>query len=199
MLVRVTRNPLRVYAKWLPDGAHAGQKFSTTKPRVPTKCTDIWRISECHGDVDVARRLARALAIAAFGARSRYRIHHTAIPGRRQKFAEAGVTRANAIEVKTIDGARVVAFTYETPSWTARFLRQERNSRPGPEAALFPDGGILRQRRQDFESIVFQNIAPKTFDDARVQPEEPCLQFLGKCRIVFRAGSCVAFGGLSFA
>lgn len=26
MLVRVTREPLRIYAKWLPDGAHAGQE-----------------------------------------------------------------------------------------------------------------------------------------------------------------------------
>ncbi|HMC47306.1 MAG TPA: DUF1571 domain-containing protein, partial [Caballeronia sp.] len=94
-----------------------------------------------------------------------------------KKFAEAGVTRANDIEVKTIDGARVVAFTYETPSGQPEFYAKKEILGLDLRRPYFRSAESFDNDGKIFESIVFQNIAPKTFDGATFNPKNPAYNF----------------------
>ncbi len=100
-----------------------------------------------------------------------------------KKFAEAGVTRASNIEVKTVDGARVVAFTYETPTGQPEFYAKKEVLGLDLRRPYFRTAESFDNDGKIFESIVFQNIAPKTFDEATFNPKNPAtIQLLGTRR-----------------
>jgi hypothetical protein len=178
MLVRVTRNPLRVYAKWLPDGAHAGQELLYDETARP---------DEMYGHLGGFLNVM-AMWTSLDGSLARSQSRHSVrdlgtefitqqFLAEGKKFAEAGVTRANAIEVKTIDGARVVAFTYETPSGQPDFYARKEILGLDLRRPYFRTAESFDNAGKIFESIVFQNIAPKTFDDAAFNPKNPAYSF----------------------
>src|SRR5690349_4150636 len=116
MLVRVTREPLRIYAKWLPDGAHAGQEVIYDDSRRPDQL-----YGHLGGFLSVVPMWTSVNGVLA-RAQSNHSIRELGIDAITQrfidegrKFAEAGITKPSSIDVKTVDGMRVVAFTYETP------------------------------------------------------------------------------------
>ncbi|MFT4435191.1 DUF1571 domain-containing protein [Caballeronia sp. 15715] len=178
MLVRVTRDPLRVYAKWLPDGGHAGQEILYDETARPNemyghlggllKVIAIWTSL----DGSLARSQSRH-SVRDLG--TEYITQQFLAEGK--KFADAGVTRANNIEVKTIDGARVVAFTYETPSGQPDFYAKKEILGLDLRRPYFRTAESFDNDGKIFESIVFQNIAPKTFDDAAFNPKNPAYNF----------------------
>jgi len=178
MLVRVTRDPLRVYAKWLPDGGHAGQEILYDETARPNemyghlggllKVIAIWT----SVDGSLARSQSRH-SVRDLG--TEYITQQFLAEGK--KFADAGVTRANNIEVKTIDGARVVAFTYETPSGQPDFYAKKEILGLDLRRPYFRTAESFDNDGKIFESIVFQNIAPKTFDDAAFNPKNPAYNF----------------------
>jgi len=178
MLVRVTRDPLRVYARWLPDGAHAGQEILYDETARP---------NEMYGHLGGLLKVI-ALWTSLNGTLARSQSRHSVrdlgteyitqqFLAEGKKFADAGVTRANNIEVKTMDGARVVAFTYETPSGQPAFYAKKEILGLDLRRPYFRTAESFDNDGKIFESIVFQNIAPKTFDDATFNPRNPAYNF----------------------
>jgi len=178
MLVRVTRNPLRVYAKWLPDGAHAGQEILYDETA---------RSDEMYGHLGGLLKVI-ALWTSLNGSLARSQSRHSIrdlgteyitqqFLAEGKKFAEAGITHASNIEVKTMDGARVVAFTYETPSGQPEFYAKKEILGLDLRRPYFRTAESFDNDGKIFESIVFQNIAPKTFDDATFSPRNPAYNF----------------------
>jgi hypothetical protein len=178
MLVRVTRDPLRVYAKWLPDGAHAGQEILYDETARP---------NEMYGHLGGLLKVI-ALWTSLNGTLARSQSRHSVrdlgteyitqqFLAEGKKFADAGVTRANDIEVKTMDGARVVAFTYETPSGQPEFYAKKEILGLDLRRPYFRTAESFDNDGKIFESIVFQNIAPKIFEDATFSPKNPAYNF----------------------
>lgn len=94
MLVRVTREPLRVYARWLPDGAHAGQEVIYDASRRPGELYG--HLGGLLGVVPMWTSLNGPLARA----QSNHSIRELGIDAVTQrfidegrKFADAGITR----------------------------------------------------------------------------------------------------------
>jgi hypothetical protein len=178
MLVRLTREPLRIYARWLPDGAHAGQELIYDDSTRPDQVyghlggllgvVPLW--ASLHGPLARAQsnHSVRDLGVE-------YITRQFLAEGR--KFAEAGVTRASRIEVKTIEGARVVAFTYETPTGQPEFYAKKEILGLDLERPWFRSVESFDNDGNIFESIVFQNVVPKTFDDQTFDPRNPAYRF----------------------
>jgi hypothetical protein len=178
MLVRVTRDPLRIYAKWLPDGAHAGQEILYDETTRPDEM--IGHLGGVLGVVTMWTALDGVLARA----QSRHSLRDLGTEfitqqflAQGKKFADAGVTRATRIEVKTIDGARVVAFTYEAPSGQPTFYAKKEVLGLDLRRPYFRTAESFDNDGKIFESVVFQNIVPKAFDDATFNPKNPAYKF----------------------
>ncbi|HLX02835.1 MAG TPA: DUF1571 domain-containing protein, partial [Trinickia sp.] len=112
MLVRLTRDPLRIYAKWLPDGAHAGQELIYDSTL---------RSDEMYGHLGGilgVMPLWTSLNGVLARAQSNHNVRELGTEYIAQqfladskKFEAAGIGRSQKIEVETIAGVRVVAFT----------------------------------------------------------------------------------------
>jgi hypothetical protein len=178
MVVRVTREPLRVYAKWLPDGGHAGQEILYDETTRPDEM-----LGHLGGILNVIT-LWTALDGSLARSQSRHSIRDLGTEFITQqflsegnKFAEAGVTRPSNIEVKTIDGARVVAFTYEMPAGQPEFYAKKEVLGLDLRRPYFRTAESFDNDGKIFESIVFQNIEPKAFDNATFNAKNPDYNF----------------------
>jgi hypothetical protein len=178
MLVRVTREPLRIYAKWLPDGAHAGQEVIYDDTRRPDELYG--HLGGLLGVVPMWTSVNGALARA----QSNHSIRELGIESitdrfldEGRKFAEAGVTRAANIEVKTIDGVRVVAFTYETPTGQPDFYAKKEILGLDLKRPLFRSVESFDNDGNIFERVVFESIEEKPFDDLTFDPKNPDYRF----------------------
>ncbi|TDV36177.1 uncharacterized protein DUF1571 [Paraburkholderia caballeronis] len=178
MLVRVSHDPLRIYAKWLPDGAHAGQEVmydATT------------RGDAVYGHLGgLLRAVSIWTSVDGFLARtqSRHRVTDlgTEYIARRflaegERFARAGVAEPPRIGVETVDGVRVVTFTYTAPTGSTGFYADKETlgldlRHPWFRVARSYDGdGRL------FEDVVFEQVEPKTFDALTFDPKNPDYRF----------------------
>ncbi len=144
MLVRLAHDPLRIYAKWLPDGAHAGQEVIYDESK---------RSDEMYGHLGGIMNVM-PLWTSLGGALARTQSNHqvrdlgteyiaSQYLDEGKKYAEAGLPRSTQIEVKTIDGVRVVAFTFETPIGQPAVLREEGNARARSAASVLPHRRVL--------------------------------------------------------
>jgi hypothetical protein len=178
MLVRVTRDPVRIYAKWLPDGAHAGQEIIYDETR---------RSDEMYGHLGGFLNIIPVWA-SLNGALARTQSNHqvsdlgTEYIARQflsegEKYAQAGVTRPTRIEVKTLDGVRVVAFTYETSTGMPTFYAKKETLGLDLRHPYFRTVESYDNDGRIFERIVFQTITPKTFDDETFDPKNPAYRF----------------------
>ncbi|WP_050455852.1 DUF1571 domain-containing protein [Candidatus Burkholderia verschuerenii] len=179
MLVRVTHEPLRIYAKWLPDGAHAGQEILYDDAKRPDQIYGHlggWlRVMPMWTSIDGS--LARA--------QSNHSIRELGIDtitqrflDEGQKFAEAGVTKPSKnIEVREIGGVRVVAFTYETPTGQPEFYAKKEILGLDLKRPLFRAVESFDNDGNIFESVVFEQIEEKTFDDLTFDPKNPEYRF----------------------
>ncbi|MFC0398955.1 DUF1571 domain-containing protein [Paraburkholderia rhizosphaerae] len=178
MLVRVTRDPIRIYAKWLPDGAHAGQEIIYDETR---------RSDEMYGHLGGFLNIMPVWA-SLNGALAHTQSNHqvrdlgTEYIARQflsegEKYAQAGVTRPTRIEVKTLNGVRVVAFTYETSTGMPAFYAKRETLGLDLRHPYFRTIESYDNDGRIFERIVFQTITPKTFDDETFDPKNPAYRF----------------------
>jgi len=178
MLVRIARDPLRIYAKWLPDGAHAGQEVIYDESR---------RTDEMYGHLggllnvlplwtSLNGSLARAQSnhqIRDLG--TEYIANQYLAEGK--KYIEAGLPRSTQVEVRTIDGVRVVAFTFETPTGQPQFYAKKETLGLDLRHPYFRTVESYDNDGKIFEKIVFETITPKTFDDATFDPKNKAYKF----------------------
>lgn len=178
MLVRVTRDPLRIYAKWLPDGAHAGQEVIYDDSKRPNEL-----YGHLGGVLGVLPMWASVNGPLA-RAQSNHSIRELRIDAITQrfidqgrKFAAAGITRPSDIEVKTVQGVRVVAFTYIAPEGQPAFYAKREVLGLDLEQPLFRTVESFDNDGDIFESIVFERVVQKPFDDLTFDPENPDYRF----------------------
>ncbi|SAK76905.1 PF07608 family protein [Caballeronia hypogeia] len=178
MLVRVTREPLRIYAKWLPDGAHAGQEIIYDESTRPEEL-----YGHLGGFLRVVPMWASVHGVLA-RAQSNHSIRELGIEAITQrfidegrKFADAGITKPADIEVKTIDGLRVVALTYETPTGQPDFYAKKEVLGLDLERPVFRTLESYDNDGTIFESVVFERIEPKPFDGLTFDPKNPDYRF----------------------
>lgn len=178
MFVKMTRDPLRVYAKWLPDGAHAGQEiiYDSTK-----------RSDEMYGHLggllgkisiwsDVDGVLARAQSnhdVRDLGTEFIANLYLS----EGKKYLAAGVSRPTHVEVKTLDGVRVVALTYETPTGRPQFYAKKEILGLDLRHPYFRTVESYGNDGRIFERIVFEKITPEPFDDSAFDPKNPDYKF----------------------
>ncbi|TKC81660.1 DUF1571 domain-containing protein [Trinickia terrae] len=178
MLVRLTREPLRIYAKWLPDGAHAGQELiydSTLRPdeiyghlggllAVMPLWTSLSGVLAHSQSNHTVRELGTEFLTQQFVADSK-------------KFEAAGVERSEKIEVKTIAGVRVVAFTFEAPAGRPEFYAKKETLGLDLRHPYFRSVESYDNDGRIFERIVFDSITPKALPDETFNPKNPAYKF----------------------
>ncbi|WP_328698925.1 DUF1571 domain-containing protein [Burkholderia sp. 8Y] len=178
MLVRVTRDPLRVYAKWLPDGAHAGQEVIYDESKRPGELYG--HLGGIFSVVPMWASLNGPLARA----QSNHSIRELGIDAITQrfidegrKFADAGLTQPSAIAVTTVNGVRVVALTYVAPAGQPDFYAKREVLDLDLEQPLFRAVESFDNEGKIFESVTFEHIEPKPFDDLTFDPQNADYRF----------------------
>ncbi|HEY2024990.1 DUF1571 domain-containing protein [Paraburkholderia sp.] len=178
MLVRIAHDPLRIYAKWLPDGAHAGQEIIYDESK---------RSDELYGHLGGIMNVM-PLWTSLTGALARSQSNHDVRDlgtqyiadqylSEGKKYAESGLPRSTRIGVKTIDGVRVVAFTFETPTGQPQFYAKKETLGLDLRHPFFRSVESYDNDGKLFERIVFENITPKSFDDATFDPDNKSYKF----------------------
>lgn len=178
MFVRIAHDPLRVYAKWLPDGAHAGQEVLYDDSKRPGEMyghlggffgmVSIWsavdgslaKAQSNHSVRELGTEYVAKLFLAEGG-----------------KFVKAGITKPAKIEVRTLDGVRVVAFTYEAPEGSTGFYAHKVTLGLDLAHPWFRSVESAGDDGAPLEKIVIERIEPKTFDDMTFDPKNPAYRF----------------------
>lgn len=178
MLVRLSHEPLRIYARWLPDGAHAGQEvlYDASKRR-----DELYgHLGGLFSPISIWAGLNGTLAQA----QSRHRLTDLGTEyiarsfiAEGQHFAEAGITKPARIEAQTIDGVRVIAFTYASPPGASGFYAQRETLGLDLRHPWFRTIESYDEHGQLFERIVFEQIEPKSFDALTFDPKNPDYRF----------------------
>ncbi|WNC92553.1 DUF1571 domain-containing protein [Paraburkholderia sp. FT54] len=176
MLIRYQDTPRKVYAKWLPDGAHAGQEIVYDETADPNSIFGHLggRLHIMSGKVAVDGPFAHAQSHHSvrdlglqFIART---VEHDA-----RSFREEGLTeKPSRIELMNMHGMRVLAWTWTAPSGPpahyaqrVRLLFDLQHTWPCGEAAWDDHGGLLELIR--FEDVVPHHWSESVFD--RHNPE----------------------------
>ncbi|MEK6424747.1 MAG: DUF1571 domain-containing protein [Burkholderia gladioli] len=174
MIVKMTREPLRIYAKWLPDGAHSGQEaiYDETK----RKDEMYGHLGGLFGKIPLWTSLTGTLARA----QSNHTIRDLGteyITGlylsEGRKYEAAGVSRPTHVEAKTIGGVRVIALTYETPTGRPQFYAKKETLGLDLRHPYFRTVESWDNDGTLFERIVLEKITPKSFDDSAFDPKNP--------------------------
>ncbi|MEI6003063.1 DUF1571 domain-containing protein [Paraburkholderia bengalensis] len=178
MLVRLTRDPLRIYAKWLPGGPHAGQEMIYDETRRPDQM-----YGHLGGIFNIVPMWASVNGVLA-RSQSNHQVRDLGIEfiarqflDEGRKFAAVGITHPAQIEVKTLDGVRVIAFTYETPTGQPEYYAKKEVLGLDLRHPYFRTAESYDNDGQPFERIVFLTITPKTFDDMAFDPKNPAYRF----------------------
>jgi hypothetical protein len=179
MLVRVTRDPLRVYAKWLPDGAHAGQEILYDETARP---------NEMYGHLGGLLKVI-ALWTSLNGTLARSQSRHSVrdlgteyitqqFLAEGKKFADAG-SHARQRHRSENNGRcpRGSPSLTKPPSGQPEFYAKKEILGLDLRRPYFRTAESFDNDGKIFESIVFQNIAPKTFEDATFSPKNPAYNF----------------------
>ncbi len=178
MLVRLAHDPLRIYAEWLPDGAHAGQEVIYDESK---------RTDEMYGHLGGILNVT-SLWTSLTGALARAQSNHQVRDlgteyianqylSEGKKYIEAGLPRSTQVDVKTLDGVRVVAFTFETPTGQPQFYAKKETLGLDLRHPYFRAVESYDNDGKIFEKIVFETITPKTFDDSTFDPKNKEYKF----------------------
>ncbi|OAJ54409.1 hypothetical protein A6V36_06755 [Paraburkholderia ginsengiterrae] len=178
MLVRLAHEPLRIYAKWLPDGAHAGQEIIYDESK---------RTDEMYGHLGGIMNvmpLWTSLNGALARAQSNHQVRDLGTEyianqylAEGKKYIEAGVPRSTQVDVRTVDGVRVVAFTFESPTGQPQFYAKKETLGLDLRHPYFRTVESYGNDGRIFEKIVFENITPKAFDDSTFDPQNKAYKF----------------------
>ena len=175
MVIRYQDIPRRVYAKWLPDGAHAGQEIVYDETTDPDSIVGHLggRLRVVSGKVAVDGPFAHAQSHHSvrdlglqFIART---VEHDA-----RSFREEGLSEKPArIELMNVNGKRLLAWTWTAPSGPpAHYARRVRllfdlqHTWPCGEAAWDEQGGLL-------ELIRFEDVEPRHWSESIFDRRNP--------------------------
>jgi hypothetical protein len=175
MLIRYQDNPRKVYAKWLPDGTHAGQEIlydETTDPNsIYGHAGGLLRLVSGRIAVDgslahsQSRHSVRDLGLQ-FIART---VDHDA-----RSFGEEGLSaRPTHIELMNVRGTRMLAWTWMAPSGPPAHYAQ-RVRLLFDLQHLWPSGEIAwDERGRLLEMIRFEGVVPRHWNAATFDPHNP--------------------------
>jgi len=178
MLVRIAHDPLRIYSKWLPDGAHPGQEAlydaSTRSDEVYGHLGGLLRAVSIWASVDgfLARTQSRH-RITDLG--TEYIAKHFLSEG--ERFARAGAQPAPQVGVETVDGVRVVTLTYTAPAGADGLYAGKETLGLDLSHPWFRVARSYDRNGRIFEEVVFDHIEPKTFDKLTFDPKNPDYHF----------------------
>lgn len=178
MLVRLAHAPLRIYARWLPDGAHAGQEVLYDAAR---------RTDAMYGHpgglfhrVSLWTQLDGVFAHA----QSRHLLTDLGTEYIAHRFVDedarleqAGLVRPAQISVKTVDGVRVVAFTWDAPPGENSGYASKETLGLDLRHPWFRLAQSYDSDGRPFEEIVFEHIEPKSFDALTFDSKNPDYRF----------------------
>ncbi|WP_176928982.1 DUF1571 domain-containing protein [Paraburkholderia lycopersici] len=178
LLVRIAHAPLRLYARWLPDGAHAGQEVLYDATHRGDEMYG--HTGGLFGAISMWTQLDSAFARS----QSHHRLTDLGTEAIARHFLEdyprlaaAGAARASRIAVETLDGVRVVAFTWDAPP-DARGLPANRETlgldlrHPWFRTVQSYDG-----EGRPIEDIVIERVEPKAFDALTFDARNPDYRF----------------------
>ena len=168
MVIRYQDNPRKVYAKWLPDGAHAGQEILYDETTDPDSIFGHLGgpLHIVSGKIAIdglfahaqSRHSVRDLGLQ-FIART---VEHDA-----RSFRDEGLTeKPTRIELMDVHGARWLAWTWTAPSGPpahyaprVRLMFDLQHPWPSGEAAWDERGGLL-------ELIYFEDVVPHHWNES---------------------------------
>lgn len=178
MLVKLDHDPLRIYAKWLTDGEHSGEEVIYDASKKPDEMYG--HLGGLLGVMPMWTALDGTLARA----QSNHKITDLGtefIVGQfmtdAKKYVEVGASYKPDVEVKTINGVRVVALTYVSPSGKPQFYAKKQTLGLDLRHPYFRTVEAYGDDGQMFERIVIDSITPKTFDAEAFDPKNPDYKF----------------------
>ncbi|MBN3858885.1 DUF1571 domain-containing protein [Paraburkholderia sp. Ac-20340] len=178
MLVKLEHDPLRIYAKWLPDGEHSGEEVIYDASK---KTDEMYgHLGGLLGVMPMWTALDGTLARA----QSNHKITDlgtefivSQFMTDAKKYVEVGAPYKPDVEVKTVNGVRVVALTYVSPSGKPQFYAKKQTLGLDLRHPYFRTVEAYGDDGQMFEKIVIDNITPKSFDAEAFDPKNPDYKF----------------------
>lgn len=178
MLVKLEHDPLRIYAKWLPDGDHSGEEVIYDASK---------RSDEMYGHLGGLLGVM-PMWTALDGTLARSQSNHkitdlgtefivSQFITDAKKYVAAGADYKPQVEVKTIGGVRVVALTYVSPSGKPQFYAKKQTLGLDLRHPYFRTVEAYDDDGEIFEKIVIDSITPKQFDDEAFDPKNPDYKF----------------------
>ncbi|AJP59745.2 DUF1571 domain-containing protein [Pandoraea vervacti] len=179
MLVKIRENPLQIYAKWLPDGAHAGQEIIYDETKKPKEMyghlggmlgfTSIWSSIDGALARSQSNHTVRDLGFGFIAEQ----IAHDG-----KSFRAAGLPEKPArTSVSEVNGARVLALEWDAPSGPpqhyankSRVLLDLKTGRPRGIEAWDASG-------QKIEEMRFEKVRKEQWTDATFDPKNPDYKF----------------------
>ena len=178
MLVKLEHDPLRIYAKWLPDGDHAGEEVIYDSSK---------RTDEMYGHLGgLLSVMPMWTSLDGTLARSQSNHKITDLGTEfivdkfmtdAKKYAEVGAAEKPQVEVKTYNGVRVVALTYTSPSGKPQYYAKKQTLGLDLRHPYFRTVEAYGDDGEIFERIVFDKIKPETFDASTFDPKNPDYKF----------------------
>jgi hypothetical protein len=178
MQVKLEHDPLRIYAKWLPDGDHAGEEIIYDASR---------RTDEMYGHLGGLLGVM-PMWTALDGTLARSQSNHkitdlgtefitSQFMTDAKKYVEVGAPYTPQVEVKVMNGVRVVALTYVSPGGKPQYYAKKQTLGLDLRHPYFRTVEAYDDSGQMFERIVIDKIEPKTFDAAVFDPKNPDYKF----------------------
>jgi hypothetical protein len=93
------------------------------------------------------------------------------------RYADAGASRPQSIDVRTAGNARVIALTYETQAVMPGLHARKKTLGLDLRHPYFRTVESYDSDGQPFEKIVLENVTPKTFDASTFDPKNPAYRF----------------------
>jgi hypothetical protein len=178
MMVKLEHDPLRIYAKWLPDGDHSGEEVIYDASK---------RTDEMYGHLGGLLGVM-PMWTALDGTLARSQSNHkitdlgtefitSQFMTDAKKYVEVGAPYTPQVEVKVMNGVRVVALTYVSPSGKPQYYAKKQTLGLDLRHPYFRTVEAYDDSGQMFERIVIDKIEPKSFDAAVFDPKNPDYKF----------------------
>ncbi|MFM0646559.1 DUF1571 domain-containing protein [Paraburkholderia bryophila] len=172
-------SPQRVYVKWLPDGAHAGQEIIYDETRDPTRFLGhfggAWHFLSGRFQVDgtFARTQSRH-SVRDLGLQF---VVHTLEHEEGSFEAEGLSAKPSRVEVETANGKRLLALTWDAPDgppahFAPRMTLTFDLHRPQLHSVIAAEAS-----GEPLEEIDFEQIVPHAWTDEAFDPHNPSYDF----------------------
>ncbi|AKM28995.1 DUF1571 domain-containing protein [Pandoraea faecigallinarum] len=179
MLVKIREHPLQIYAKWLPDGAHAGQEIIYDETQKPKEMyghlggilgfTSVWSSIDGTLARSQSNHTVRDLGFAFIAEQ----IAHDA-----RSFRAAGLSaKPSRTSVSEVGGVRMLALEWDAPAGPPQHYANKsrvwldlKTGRPRGIEAWDASG-------QKIEEMRFEKVRKAQWTDATFDPKNPEYRF----------------------